>query len=72
MSWMKSVFSSSVSEVGYDPDTGELLVRWNNGRTSAYAGVSEDEANSLAEGKIASVGQYLNSEIKPNYSHRYR
>ena len=71
MSWMKSVFSSMVSEVGYDDEAGEMLVVWaKGGRTSAYAGVPEDVALEVAH--AASVGQYINSEIKPNYSHRYK
>lgn len=70
MSWMKSVYSSMASEIGYDPDTKEMIVRWNNGKTSAYKDVPEDVAQECAN--APSVGQYLNSEIKPNYSHRYR
>lgn len=70
MTWFKSVFSSNVSEIGYDPDTQELLVRWNSGKVSAYKGATEDEAQQAAN--APSVGQFLNSEIKPNYSHRYR
>lgn len=73
MSWMKPVFSSMVSEVGYDPDTNELLVKWaKSGKTSGYAGVPEDIANDLAQGRIASVGQFLISDIKNQYAHRYR
>jgi len=71
MSWMKSVYSSMVSEIGYDDETGEMLVRWaNSGKTSAYAGVSEDVAFEAAQ--AASVGQYINSEIKGQYGHRYK
>jgi KTSC domain len=73
MSWMKSVFSSMVSEVGYDDETQELLVKWARGsKMSAYSGsgMSEDVASECAN--AASVGEYLNSEIKPNYSPRYR
>lgn len=73
MSWMKPVFSSMVSEVGYDPDTGELLVKWaKSGKTSGYSGVPEDVANDLAQGRIASVGMFINSDIKDRYAHRYR
>ena len=73
MSWMKPVFSSMVSEVGYDPDTKELLVRWaKGGKTSAYGpDFPEEVALDLADGRIASVGEYMDSDIKPNYSHRY-
>lgn len=69
MSWSRSVFSSNVSEIGYDSDSGEMLVTWKNGKTSAYAGVSEETADAAA--RAPSVGQFLNSDIKPFYSHRY-
>lgn len=71
--WMRSVYSSMVSEIGYDDQTGELLVRWaKSGKLSGYKGVSEDVAESLGAGNIASVGEYLNAEIKDQYPHRYR
>jgi hypothetical protein len=70
MSWSRAVYSSNVSEVGYDSDTQELLVTWlKSGKTSAYAGVTEDVAESCS--RAPSVGQYVASEIKPFYSHRY-
>ena len=69
MSWMKSVFSSMASEVGYDDDTGEVVVRWNSGKELGYK-APEDVATECAN--AASVGQYINSELKPNYPHRYR
>lgn len=71
MSWSQSVFSSNVSEVAYDSDTGELLVTWaKSGKVSAYQGVPEDVAQKLAN--APSVGQMINAEIKPFYSHSYR
>jgi KTSC domain len=70
VSWSQSVYSSMVSQVGYDSDAGELRITWaKSGRTSAYAGVSEDVAAACAN--APSVGQYVNSEIKPFYQHRY-
>ena len=57
-------------EIGYDSDTRELLVTWNSGKRSAYAGVPEELAHQLAN--APSVGTMLNNEIKPFYSHRYR
>lgn len=68
-SWSVPVFSSMVSEIGYDPAAGELIVTWRNGKRSAYAGVPEGKALELS--KAASVGQMINSEIKPVYPHRY-
>ena len=69
MSWSKSVFSSSVTEVGYDSDTQELLVTWQSGKRSAYRGVPEGLADELS--RAPSVGRMLNSDIKPFYDHRY-
>ncbi len=71
MSWSQSVYSSNVSEIGYDSDSGELLVTWSkSGKTSAYQGVPEDKA--LEGANAASVGQWINAEIKPYYAHSYR
>lgn len=67
--WMKQVYSSHVREVGYDPETQEMLVKWKNGKTSAYAGVSEDKAVEVAT--APSVGGIIHSEIRDQYSHRY-
>ena len=69
MSWTRSVFSSSATQVGYDDETGEMLVTWKNGKVSAYK-VSEDVADEVS--RAASVGGYINDEIKPHFPHRYR
>ena len=67
--WMKQVYSSNVREIGYDAATQEMLVKWKSGKTSAYAGVSEDKALEVANAQ--SVGGIIASEIKNVYSHRY-
>jgi hypothetical protein len=69
-SWTKDVFSSRVSQVGWDEDTQEIIVRWaKGGKTSAYSGADEETALRLAN--AASVGQMINQEIIPECSHRY-
>lgn len=70
MAWSKSVFSSMVSEVAWSDDDGkpQLLVTFARGGSGIYEGVPEDEAIALS--KAASVGQYLNSSIKPFYPYR--
>lgn len=71
MSWMRSVFSSMVSEVGWDDGTNEILIKWaGSGKTSAYGPATEDVADEAS--RAPSVGQFVISEIKPNYQHRYR
>ncbi len=70
MSWSTAVYSSMVSEVGWDSDTKEILVTWaRSGRQSAYAGA--DEAKALELSKAPSVGQMIHQDIRPYYSHRY-
>ena len=69
MTWEKSVYSTMVQAIGYDADREEMIVTWKNGRQSAYSGVPEGVA--LECSTAASVGQFINSEIKPIYSHRY-
>lgn len=62
--WSKSVLSDMVSEVGWDPDTEELIVRFKkNGKTAAYKGFDEGTAEALS--KAPSVGSMFLSEIKP-------
>jgi hypothetical protein len=68
MPWSKSVYSSHVSEVGWDERDG-LLVTWKSGKVSAYAGVLEETAIQLAN--APSVGGMLAGEIKPFFEHRY-
>jgi len=70
MAWSKSVFSSMVSEVAWSDEDGkgQLLVTFARGGSGIYDDVPEDEAIALS--KAASVGQYLNANIKPFYSYR--
>jgi hypothetical protein len=58
-----------VSEIGYDEQMKGMVVVWKSGKRSLYSGVDEDTAMQCS--KAASVGQFINSEVKPNYSHRY-
>ena len=68
MPWAKNVFSSMVSAVAYDEETAELMVTWaKSGKTSIYAGVPEGVALDLSN--APSVGQMVNTEIKPYYQH---
>ena len=69
MTWTQPVFSTMAREIGYDVETQELLITWQNNKVSAYSGVPEDVALRLV--KAPSVGQMINTEIKNVYSHRY-
>lgn len=68
MAWTKNVFSSMVSEVGWNDETKELLITWATGKKGAYADVPEEVAVRLSN--AASVGEMINAEIKPNFKYR--
>lgn len=62
--WMKSVFSEMVDQVGWDEEAQELLVTFKKkGRTAAYKGFTEDTAHHLST--APSVGSMFLNEIKP-------
>jgi hypothetical protein len=64
MSWSKPVFSSLLSEVGWDEDNQELVVTFaKNGKTAAYKGFDEGKAVQLSN--AASAGSMFLGEIKP-------
>ena len=66
---MRSVMSSSVARIGYDAESGELWVVWQNGRTSVYEGVPPDVADTCCN--AWSIGKTLNDLVKNQYSHQY-
>jgi hypothetical protein len=67
---MRDVYSSTAARVGYDSETQEMLVEWQDGKTSAYVGVPETLAEEIS--RAPSVGGSIASEIKGRYGHRYR
>jgi len=69
VSWIVPVFSKMANEIGYDDQLKGMVVVWRNGKRSLYEGVDEETAIQCS--KAASVGSFLNNEIKPNFSHRY-
>lgn len=68
MSWEQPVLSKMCQAVGYDDESKEMIVTWRNGTKGAYLGVDEETA--LRCSKASSVGQYILSEIRPNYQYR--
>ena len=69
MPWSQHVYSTMVSEVAYDEERREMIITWAKGKRSIYAGVPEELARQVAN--APSVGQMINTEIKPYYQHRY-
>lgn len=70
MSWSRPVFSSNISEVGYDTDSGEMSVTFvKSGKTAVYRSVPESLADELS--RAPSVGSMFNSDVKPFYTDFY-
>lgn len=66
---LHDVRSSHVRQIGHDPDTQEMHVVWDSGRTSVFTGVPANVADRVR--KSHSVGKALGEEVKGKYGHRY-
>lgn len=60
-----TVDSSNVEYVGWSKDEQVMLVRFNSGVSYAYFGVPYQRA--VAAAHAESVGNYINTRIKPHY-----
>jgi hypothetical protein len=65
---MKSVYSSFISEIGYDPETQELHVTYQRGGGSVYAGVPPEDALKITD--APSIGEALHNYVRGRYEHR--
>jgi hypothetical protein len=63
---MKTVSSSMIDAVGYDPAHHSLRVKFNNGATWQYDGVPPDVSASLES--AGSIGKAFNSLVKDKFS----
>jgi hypothetical protein len=61
-----SVSSSTISAIGYDPDTQILEVEFLNGSVYEYSGVPSSEHDGLMNAD--SKGKYLHANIKKVYA----
>lgn len=64
---MVPVSSSNVDAVGYDSDKQQLHVRYKNGGTYAYHGVSPEKHIALMG--APSIGKHLHDHIKGRHAH---
>ena len=65
---MVPVKSTNLAAVGYDDETGELVVEFQNGGTYAYEGVGRQQYEDMLAS--SSPGSYLHRWIKGTYRHR--
>lgn len=56
--------SSTIAEVGYEPDSRELTIRFHSGGVYKFADVPEDEHQSLMS--APSVGRHFHQFIRGN------
>lgn len=58
--------SSNIAACAYEPDSRTLHIRFNSGRSYAYADVPQDVYDGLMS--ATSPGQFVNNAIKGVYS----
>lgn len=68
MAEMRSVYSSHIDSIGYDPDSSELHVQWSGGAVSVYAGVPADLAAEVLG--APSIGEALHLGVRGKFPHR--
>ena len=66
MKW-KAVTSSAISQIGYDPVTTALGVRFKSGSTYEYHNVEPETYDAFA--RAASKGKFFQSEIRDRYDY---
>lgn len=66
---MKSVFSSHVSTIGYDPESRELHVQYRDGKRAAYVDVPPETAHNVMN--APSIGNALHAHVRGKFTHRY-
>lgn len=64
---MKPVTSSQIKEVGYDPQTLTLGIRFNSGGLHHYAGVTPEKHAEFIGAE--SIGKHFGSQIRGKYEH---
>lgn len=65
----QNVWSSHIAALAYDSDASELHVRYQNGKTAVYEGVSADKAAQVSQ--APSIGMALHQLVRGKHSHRY-
>lgn len=65
---MEKVNSSNVSEIGYNPETKVLSVRFSKGGLYHYSNVAPEKYEALR--KADSIGSHLHQHIKPHHGFR--
>ena len=65
---MKEVSSSSISHIGYDPESQTMHVRFHSGHTYSYAGVTQEQHDAFVNAD--SIGGHFHRHIRPNFDGR--
>ena len=64
------VTSSNIAEIGHDPDTNTLEIKFKNGGVYSYAGVdAEKHATMMDPTKTPSIGAFVHANIKGHHAH---
>lgn len=67
---LKSVYSSHISQIGYDPVAKELTVCYSKGRAAVYREVPADVGESIMQ--APSVGEALHNLVRGKFSFTYK
>lgn len=60
--------SDHIAEIGFDEESGTLVVRFHKGGTYSYSGVDADTYDRFL--RAPSPGEFFRSTVKGRYPHR--
>ena len=65
---MIPVKSSNIAEIGHDPSTNTMRVKFHGGATYEYSGVSAEKHQALIGAQ--SIGSHFTRHIRPHHEFR--
>ena len=69
---LHSVYSSHISDIGYDEETRELHVVYSNtGKRIVYVDVPPEIASKVLPQNAPSIGEAMHAHIRGRFSFRY-
>lgn len=63
---MQTVQSSNINAIGFDANTGTMMIRFTNNKTYKYEGVKPEEFEAFA--KSESKGRHFAAMIRPKFT----
>jgi hypothetical protein len=65
----RPVYSSHITQIGYNSDTKEMVVRYKKGKPSLYSEITPEDYQAITQS--ASIGSAIHANIRGKRPHKY-